>query len=194
MGRWRRRTRRAWCIRWGRSTFGNVQRGARAACSDVLVFLNDDVAPVSEDWLARLCDALGREGIGVAGARLLYPRGSIQHVGMVLGMSDGVGHPGRHLMGSSYWPWIDFSREVSAVTGACLGVRRALFEQLGGFDAAFPVNYNDVDLCLRAREAGCRVVLENGAVLIHREAMTARAPARRSDCCSISGGASGGGG
>ena len=146
--------------------------GARAAGGGVVVFLNDDVEPVSAEWLVRLCGTLGREGVGVVGARLMYPQGAIQHVGMVLGMSDGVGHLGRHLMSSSYWPWIDFSREVSAVTGACLGVRRALFEQLGGFDEAFPVNYNDVDLCLRVRAAGYRVVLENGAVLIHREGLT----------------------
>jgi GT2 family glycosyltransferase len=145
---------------------------ARLASGEVLLFLNDDVEPVNEDWLARLCAVLAREGVGVAGARLMYPEGSIQHVGMVLGMSDGVGHPGRRLRASSYWPWIDFPREVSAVTGACLAVRRALFEQLGGFDLAFPVNYNDVDFCLRARGAGYRVVLENGAELIHREAAT----------------------
>ena len=146
--------------------------GARGAASNVLVFLNDDVEPVTEDWLVRMCGMLAREGVGVVGARLMYPQGSIQHAGMVLGMSDGVGHAGRHLLGSSYWPWIDFSRDVSAVTGACMGVRRVLFAQLGGFDAAFPVNYNDVDLCLRARQAGYRVVLENGAVMIHREAVT----------------------
>jgi GT2 family glycosyltransferase len=145
---------------------------AQVGSGEVLLFLNDDVEPVNEDWLGRLCGVLAREGVGVAGARLKYPEGSIQHVGMVLGMSDGVGHLGRHLRGSSYWPWIDFSREVSAVTGACLAVRRTLFEQLGGFDAEFPLNYNDVDLCLRAREAGYRVVLENGAELIHREAVT----------------------
>ncbi len=154
------------------STMNNA--AARVASSDLLVFLNDDVEPVSEDWLTRLCGALGREGVGVAGARLHYPQGSIQHVGMVLGMSDGVGHLGRHLLRSSYWPWIEFSREVSAVTGACMAVRRTLFERLGGFDTAFPVNYNDVDFCLRAREAGYRVVLESGAVLIHRESVTRR--------------------
>jgi len=146
--------------------------GARAATGAVLVFLNDDMEPVSKDWLVRLCGALEHEGVGIAGARLMYPQGSIQHVGIVLGMSDGVGHLGRHLLGSSYWPWIDFTRDVSAVTGACLAIRRALFVELGGFDEAFPVNYNDVDLCLRARAAGHRVVLENSAVLIHREAMT----------------------
>ncbi|HEY3441090.1 MAG TPA: glycosyltransferase [Paludibaculum sp.] len=146
--------------------------GARAATGAVLVFLNDDVEPVSKDWLARLCGTLGREGVGIVGARLLYPQGSIQHVGLVLGMSDGVGHLGRYLLASSNWPWIDFTRDVSAATGACLAIRRVLFTELGGFDEAFPLNYNDVDLCLRARAAGHRVVLENDAVLIHREAMT----------------------
>lgn len=145
---------------------------ARAASSEVLVFLNDDVEPMGADWLRRLCGALSHESAGVAGARLMYPQGSIQHVGIVLGMSDGTGHLGRHLLGSSYWPWIGFTRDVSAVTGACLAIRRTLFERLGGFDVAFPVNYNDVDLCLRVRGAGHRVILENGAVLIHKEAVT----------------------
>lgn len=146
--------------------------GARAATGTVLVFLNDDVEPVSKDWLVRLCGTLGHEGVGIAGARLMYPQGSIQHVGLVLGMADGVGHLGRFLLGSSYWPWIDFTRDVSAVTAACLAIRRTLFDGLGGFDEALRVNYNDVDLCLRARAAGHRVVLENSAVLTHREAMT----------------------
>jgi GT2 family glycosyltransferase len=161
--------------------FANMcNEGAKTASGEILVFLNDDVEPLDPEWLVRLTAPLGREGVGIAGARLLYPQGSIQHVGMVLGMSDGVGHLGRHLMASTYWPWIDFSREVTAVTGACLACKKSVFEMLGGFDAAFPVNYNDVDLCLRARVAGYRVVVESGAVLIHRESMT-RSPGTKTN-------------
>jgi GT2 family glycosyltransferase len=71
-----------------------------------------------------------------------------------------------------YWNWTNMTRDVAAVTGACLAIRKDLFQQLGGFDPSFPVNYNDTDLCLRARQAGYRVLCEAGAVLCHRECQT----------------------
>jgi GT2 family glycosyltransferase len=84
----------------------------------------------------------------------------------------GAGHPGRFLTNSSYWPWLNVAREVTAVTGACLAIRRASFDAVGGFDPAFPVNFNDVDLCLRLQENGFRVIYEAGAVLQHDESQT----------------------
>ena len=96
-------------------------------------------------------------------------------------MADGAGHLGRHLLGSTYWPWIQHTRDVSAVTGACMAVRTDLFARLGGFDRAFPVNYNDVDLCLRARQAGFDVVVEGSAVLTHHESFTRRGGTSRAE-------------
>jgi GT2 family glycosyltransferase len=146
--------------------------GAMPAAGEILVFLNDDIEAVNEDWLVNLTSPLGNSDIGVTGARLLYPNGAIQHAGIVLGMGDGSGHGGRFLFDSSWWPWINYTRDVSAVTGACLATTAELFRALAGFDECFPNNYNDVDYCLRARSHGFRVVIRNEAVLTHREGMS----------------------
>jgi hypothetical protein len=150
----------------------------RAATGDWLVFLNDDVVPLSPDWMDRLAAHVARPEVGAAGATLLYPSGAIQHAGIATGMMTGTGHPQRDTFGSPLWPWSAFTREVSAVTGACLAMRREVFERLGGFDEQFPVNFNDVDLCLRARREGLLVVHEPAAVLRHDECRT-RAPGIR---------------
>ena len=73
-----------------------------------------------------------------------------------------------------YWNWTNLTRDVAAVTGACLAIRKDLFQQVGGFDQAFPVNYNDTDLCLRVRKAGYRVLFETGAVLLIANARLVR--------------------
>jgi GT2 family glycosyltransferase len=107
--------------------------------------------------------------VGAAGALLRYPSGTIQHAGIATGILDGAGHPLRGCYESPYWQWAESARNVNAVTGACLAMRKRVFEELGGFDEAFPVNYNDVDLCLRARRAGYEIVHEPAAALRHRE-------------------------
>lgn len=147
-------------------------QGAQAANGEVLVFLNDDVEPLSADWLKELLVQVQRPEVGVVGAMLLYPSGTIQHAGIALGLMDGAGHPHRGTLGQGFWPWTSVTRNVSAVTGACLAIRRSVFEELGGFDPSFPVNYNDVDLCLRARQAGYEVILAASAVLRHEESKT----------------------
>lgn len=146
--------------------------GAQAAGGDWLVFLNDDVTPLDREWLTELARHVARPEVGIAGARLLYPSGAIQHAGIVIGMIGGTGHPHRDTFGSPYWSWFDVTRNVSAVTGACMALRRSVFEELGGFDEAFPVNFNDVDLCLRARRSGYEVIYEPSAVLRHDECQT----------------------
>ncbi len=146
--------------------------GAKAAKGDVLVFLNDDAQPLSRGWLEALVAQAQRPEVGAAGALLFYPNGAIQHAGIVLGIGGYAGHPRRGKFDAGFWPWIFTTRNVSAVTGACLAVRRSVFEQLEGFDLKFPVNYNDVDLCLRAGAAGYQVILEAAARLSHFESRT----------------------
>ena len=146
--------------------------GARVSSGQVLVFLNDDVEPIEAGWLNHLLAETQRPAVGVVGAKLLYPNGAIQHAGIALGMRDGTGHPGRGTLGSALWPWADQKRNVSAVTGACLAVRRGVFDEMGGFDCRFPVNYNDTDFCLRARALGYEVICEPAAVLRHYESST----------------------
>ena len=148
--------------------------GAQAAKGEVLVFLNDDIEIIEPSWLGRLVAHMERPGVGIAGVQLLYPSGSLQHGGVVVGISDGCGHIGRGTYGSRFWPWIELTRDVAAVTGACLAIRTPLFRELGGFANGFPVNYNDIDLCLRVREAGYRVIYEAGAKLRHYECQTRR--------------------
>jgi GT2 family glycosyltransferase len=146
--------------------------GVSVACGNYLVFFNDDVWALTADWLEKLTAPLSDRQTAIIGAKLLYPNGTIQHAGITIGINGAAGHPGRGLFHSPYWKWLDYTREVSAVTGACLAIRRDVFRELNGFDPTFPVNYNDVDLCLRARRAGYRVLIETSAPLQHAECQT----------------------
>jgi GT2 family glycosyltransferase len=145
---------------------------AREATTPHLLFLNDDVFARSRGWCERLVAELQRPEIGIAGATLRYPEGSLQHAGIVLGLGDGAGHAGRFQVKSEFWPWLTLTRNVSAVTGACLAVRADVFQRLGGFDIRFPNNYNDVDLCLRAQAAGYQVICLSEEDLVHEECAT----------------------
>ncbi|MDR3702235.1 MAG: glycosyltransferase [Candidatus Sulfopaludibacter sp.] len=145
---------------------------AQAARGSVLVFLNDDTEPLDESWLGRLVGQVERAEIGTVGVRLLYPSGTVQHAGIAVGVGDGCGHIGRGAFSARYWPWLELTRDVSAVTGACLAIRTALFNELGGFADEFPTNYNDTDLCLRVRKAGYRVMFDSSVVLRHYEGKT----------------------
>ena len=134
--------------------------GAGAADSDFLVFMKAGVTPIRPEWLDVMTACLERPEIGVAGARLLYPSRAIRHAGMVLGLDGGAGCPGRGSFSSDLMYYLNLPRDVSAVSGACLGIRRELFAELGGFDQSFPAYYSDVDLCLRVRERGLRIVVD----------------------------------
>jgi GT2 family glycosyltransferase len=146
--------------------------GAAAAGGEILIFLNDDVEPLVSEWLEVLVAQVQRPEVGIAGAKLVYPSGAIQHAGIVIGIMDGVGHLYRDTFGVKYWNWLPFPRNVSAVTGACFAIRKALFDEHGGFDKEFPINYNDADLCLRVRERGYQVILDPAALLRHEECRT----------------------
>jgi GT2 family glycosyltransferase len=146
--------------------------GASAAQAPNLLFLNDDVRANQSGWAEMLARQLLRKEVGAAGAVLWYPSGTLQHAGIAVGVHDGVGHVGRYSRSSALWPWLLETRDVSAVTGACLAVRKEVFQQLGGFDTTFPTNYNDVDLCLRMRERGYQIVNVSVPGLIHAECQT----------------------
>ena len=146
--------------------------GAAVATGELLVFINDDVTPLREEWLEVMTAYLANEEIGAVGARLLYPSGALQHAGMAYGIQDGAGHPGRGAFYADLMYYLQLPRNVSAVTGACLGMRKRLFTELGGFDLAFPDNYGDLDLCLRIRERGYRIVVDPRIELTHIEGAT----------------------
>jgi GT2 family glycosyltransferase len=164
----------ATCIAY-RGTFDFARMNnlaATKATAPYLLFVNDDVIVHEHGWDQALIARLARPEIGIAGVILQYPDATVQHAGVVTGMGDAVGHCGRFQKSSDLWPWLQMSRDVSAVTGAMLGIRADLFGRMGGFDAVFPVNYNDVDLCLRVREAGLRVVCLDLGKVVHRESQT----------------------
>jgi GT2 family glycosyltransferase len=139
------------------------------ATGSYLVFLHADVRPQKPDWLANLLVVAQRPEVGVVGAKLVYPNGAIQHSGIVTGMPGGAGYPGRGLFQSDYWRWLDYTRNVTAVSSACLVTRKQVFESVGGFDDAFRSDFADVDFCLRVRQAGFEIILEQRAGLIHEE-------------------------
>jgi GT2 family glycosyltransferase len=140
---------------------------ARKASGTYLVFLQDDVRPQKPDWLASLLAVAQRPDIGVVGAKLVYPNGAIQHSGIVTGIQGGAGNPGRGLYQSDYWRWLDYTRNVTAVSSACLVTPKQLFKSVGGFDAAFHSDLAAVDFCLRVRQAGFEIILEQRACMIH---------------------------
>jgi O-antigen biosynthesis protein len=146
--------------------------GAAIGSAPILVFLNDDTEIRSPDWLARLSLAAARPGIGAVGTKLLYPDGTLQHAGIAVGIGETGGHFGAGAPDSSPG-WLARHRllhEVSAVTGACLAVKRRDFEAVGGFDSAnLPIELNDIDLCLRLAEKGAKAVCLSHVTLFHEE-------------------------
>lgn len=141
-----------------------------------VLFLNDDTEPTDPGWLDALEEHAQRPEVGAVGAKLLYADGRIQHAGIALGIGGIAGHPGRF---ARQLP--EVVRDVSAVTAACLMMRREVFDDVGGFDEALPVNSNDVDLCLRLRSRGLLVVYTPHAVVRHYESQTRGARATADD-------------
>ncbi|CAO4175540.1 glycosyltransferase family 2 protein [Methylorubrum populi] len=160
-------------VTWDKPVFNvaaKMNLGARAARGEVIVFLNDDIAVITPDWIEAMLALIAIPGVGAVGPRLLFEDGSLQHAGVVFGegLPDHVcrgrpgDDPGYH--GSSL-----ANRNALAVTGACVMVRRADFEAIGGFDEGYAINYNDIDLCLRLGERGLRTVFCAEASLYHYE-------------------------
>lgn len=148
-----------------------VNLGTARADTPLVLHLNNDVEALTPGWLEEMAGWLTVPGVGIVGAKLLYPDGTINHAGISLGREDGLPHvlferePAEDL-GYLFLPHA--ARNVVAVTGACLLTRTDLYRQLGGFDEPkLRVAYNDVDFCLRAGEAGFRTVVTPQAVLRH---------------------------
>jgi GT2 family glycosyltransferase len=147
---------------------------AAVAAGEVFLLLNNDVEVLHPDWLGEMVSHAMRPGVGAVGAKLLYPDRSVQHAGLLLGPAGTATHVGRYASpdDAGYDGQLACTRDLSAVTGACLAMRRGVFEQVGGMEERLAVAWNDVDLCLRVRAAGLRVVWTPNAVLTHRELST----------------------
>ena len=150
-----------------------INKAAGAAQGEYLILLNDDIEVKTPDWMENMMRICALDGVGCVGAKLLYENDTIQHAGVVFQDSGPthvmLGRPARE-PGPNMEACL--TREVVAVTGACLMVRSPLFRELGGFDEKFPLNYNDVDFCLRLRDLGHSVVQEPSAELYHFESLS----------------------
>lgn len=149
-------------------------RAAAEARGEILLLLNNDIEMREPGWLAEMVAHAVRPNVGAVGAKLIYPDGKVQHGGVLLGIGvDRVaGHCGHLLEGQDPGPFgrLAIAGNVSAVTGACLAMRREVFEQVGGLDeVGLKVSYNDVDLCLKVRAAGYDIVWTPWAELVHHE-------------------------
>lgn len=149
---------------------------AKRARSDILCFLNNDTEVLANDWLARAAAHFEVSDIGAVGAKLLYPDRTVQHFGVYLGMSlhKIAAHAHHGIPGDAPGPFskAGLIQQFSAATAACLFVRRSLFEAVGGFDEALEVAYNDVDLCMRIRQAGYKIIVDPNLLLLHKESAT----------------------
>lgn len=148
--------------------------GAEFASGEFLLLLNNDTEFIERGWLRELVSQANRKDIGCVGAKLLYPDRTIQHAGVILGLGGYAAHSHRGFSGASagYFCRADVVQNLSAVTAACLMVRREVYEQVGGFDIDFAVAYNDVDFCLRVMTNGYRNLYTPYASLIHHESKT----------------------
>lgn len=163
-------------IRWkgGAFNFSSVCNwGAAHAEGAFLVFLNNDTE-VEEGWLTELLSVCLRPGVGAAGPRLLYPDGKIQSAGIVVGIGGVAGSLFTGMNGafSGYLHKASLVQDLSAVTAACMMVRREAFELAGGFTEELAVAFNDVDLCLKIRDLGQLVVYDPFAQVIHKESVS----------------------
>jgi O-antigen biosynthesis protein len=157
-----------------RFSFAHVNNeAARAVDAEYLLFLNNDTEVRTPRWLSQLVGYGRLPGVGAVGARLLYPDGRIQHAGILHGYYDGLPGPAFKLLPAhdhGYLSQAMTSRNYGAVTAACLLTRRALFLDVGGFDAArYAVAYNDVDYGFRLEARGLRCVYAPDAKLLHHE-------------------------
>jgi GT2 family glycosyltransferase len=147
--------------------------GAAAARGDLLLFLNNDVEVLEPDWLEELMRWAQRPGVGIVGAKLLYPDCTIQHAGVVFGLGLVAHIFSRAPEGASgVFGSSESYRNYLAVTGACQMMRKDVFRQLGGYDERFRLVFSDVVLCLEARKAGYRVIYTPHARLVHHESYT----------------------
>lgn len=145
--------------------------GEKSAAGDYLLFLNNDVEVINPGWIEELLGNCQRKEVGIVGAKLYYPDDTIQHAGTVIGIGGIAGHAFLNMPRSrtGYLHKASLQMDLSAVTAACMMMKRQVFKQLGGFEERLSVAFNDVDLCLRTVQAGYLVVYNPEVELYHYE-------------------------
>lgn len=151
-----------------------VNFGVDAARGEYLLLLNNDTELITPDLIELMMGYARRGDVGCVGAKLLYPDGLVQHAGVSVGRSFGPLHLGYLLPDSEpgYYECMVLPHQLSAVTAACLLTRRSIFDEVGGFDEGLPVDYNDIDFCLKVRDRGLAVVEQVNAKMIHYESVS----------------------
>ncbi len=160
----------------GEFNFSRINNQAvSSARGELVLLLNNDVEMIEPGWLKEMARYFHDDSVAAVGPKLLYPDGRLQHGGVVIGLGGVAGHIHVGVPGDApgYFGRLWVAQDVSCVTGACMLVRRTTFDQVGGLDAkVLPVAFNDVDLCLKIRRAGKRIIWTPFAVLIHHESIS----------------------
>lgn len=150
--------------------------GVKQAQGDYILLLNNDTEVITVNWMEELLMYAQRDDVGAVGAKLYYGNKTIQHAGVVLGLgahrTAGHSHYGQHRENLGYMGRLCYAQDVSAVTGACLLVKKSLFEEVGGLEEGFAISLNDVDFCLKLREKGLLNVFTPFAELYHFESLS----------------------
>jgi O-antigen biosynthesis protein len=148
---------------------------AKNAKGEILLFLNNDTEVITEEWLESMVEHTVRPEVGAVGARLLFPDNTIQHAGVILGIGGVAGHSHKHFHQNhpGYFSRASAIQNLSAVTAACLMVKKEVFESLDGFDEKnLAIAFNDVDFCLRLRQKGLLIIYTPYAKLYHYESVS----------------------
>lgn len=153
-----------------RNFAGANNQGAKAAKGEILIFLNNDTE-VHENWLEPLIRDIGEDSkIGAIGTKLLFPDGTIQHAGVVISPDKTPRHI--YYQANPDELWVNKKREFQVVTAACIAIPKKVFNEVGGFDEKFVNGLEDVDLCLKIKKAGYKVIYEPKSVITHHESVS----------------------
>ncbi len=153
-----------------------VNYGVQHSTGEYIIFLNNDTQVITVNWMEELLMYAQRKDVGAVGGKLYFPDRKIQHAGVVLKLgahrTAGHSHYGQEGMNLGYMGRLCYAQDVSAVTGACMMVSRAKYDEVGGYDESFEVSLNDVDFCLKLREKGYLNVFTPFAELYHYESLS----------------------
>lgn len=151
-----------------------INYAARITSASLICLLNDDVDTSDSDWLGKMAARFSHPSTGIVGVRLCYPNSCVQHGGIIMGLAGLAEHAHRFLESNAagYMGRAVIDQEISAVTGACLMIRRDVFDRVSGLDEEFASAFNDVDFCLRTSQLGLSVIMAGSVTLTHHESVS----------------------
>ena len=161
-----------WKDKFNYSAINNF--GVKYANGEYLLFLNNDIEVIRENWLSEMLANVQRKEVGIVGAKLLYPDNMVQHAGVIIGMGGIAGHPlSRHPADDcGYFARGIIQQNLNAVTAACMLTKKEVYEKVKGFEEKLAVAFNDIDLCLKVRKASYLIVYDPEALLYHHESIS----------------------